>query len=162
MVSFLMAFSHGVSRRVAATAGASEASISLTRSQRATLLAVLQSSPSWLESLAADVEAPSPESPEDLFEVMQMALHRKVIKPLPLRRAPRLDEHRSLDEILRVLFWEEHLPRTGVPEAHHIGRVAVDSPATDVQDMLAFYLGGDDVDAVAGIRPMIGSLSTEQ
>ena len=140
---------------------ASEA-ISLSRPQRAALHTVLLSSPSWLESLAADVEAPSPASPEDLFEVMQKALQRKVIKPVPLRRAPRLDEHRSLDEVLRELFWEEHLQRTGVTEAHHIGRVAVDVHAMDVRDMLAFYLGDDDDDAMAGIQPMIGSLSTEQ
>ena len=118
--------------------GAGETSLSASSFQRATLHAVLSSSPCWLEALAADVQAPLPESPEDLLAVIQSALERKVINPVPLRRAPHIDE--NLDQALRRVFWEEHLSANDVPAANHVGRTAVDACAADMRDMLA-YLG---------------------
>jgi hypothetical protein len=125
--------------RAASGAGLSAASLSAASLQRATLHAVLSSSPCWLEALAADVQAPLPESPEDLLSVIQTALERKVINPVPLRRAPHIDE--NLDQALRRVFWEEHISANDVPAANHVGRTAVDACAADVRDMMA-YLGG--------------------
>jgi hypothetical protein len=131
--------------RAASGAGLSAASLSAASLQRATLHAVLSSSPCWLEALAADVQAPLPESPEDLLSVIQTALERKVINPVPLRRAPHIDE--NLDQALRRVFWEEHLSANDVPAANHVGRTAVDACAVDVCDMMAYLSGCSDATA---------------
>ena len=111
----------------------------------ADLRAVLQGA-IWLDALAADVNAPTPRSPEDLVAVISAALERKVLTPVPLRRAPRLDEH--LDEAISAIYPQEgcHLR---LPPNRHVGSMAVDTSGSDMRELLSFW--GDEATRRRGV-----------
>ena len=58
----------------------------------------------WLDELAADVQLPRPRTNTELVVLLRKALSRKLLAPLPLRRAPRLDDGVDLDTTLASVF----------------------------------------------------------
>jgi len=117
----------------------------------------------WLHALAADVNAPRPIGPEDVVQIINAALERKLMNPLPLRRAPHLSN--DLDEQLRQVYADEL--GVDIPPPHHIGRCALDASTADVRDILSFGdaygIGGGSCCSGSGSlhSSPVGSMSME-
>ena len=85
-----------------------------------------------LQDLAAELGTAPPQTPDALMAVIESALEHKIIAPLPLRRAPRLDDGVDVAAVTSELW------RDDVPSPQHPGRLCVDGSAFDVHQLMSF------------------------
>ena len=101
----------------------------------------------WIDHVATAVGQPRPRCRTELATLLDIALKQKascVAEPLPLRRAPRIDDAVDIDAVLFATFGEAFnfdTPFDTGPDGYHgerteVGNRQVDCHASDIQEAM--------------------------